>query len=115
MWQAGVRFFMKLLKQHIEWIAFTLGILALAFMDPETSGTSFCLFNFMGIEFCPGDGLGHSISYTFRADLESAFKAHLFGPFALLILIFRIIHIWKIKFLNKNLSIFNRDENGKCT
>ncbi|MDR9419685.1 DUF2752 domain-containing protein [Gracilimonas sp.] len=86
---------MKFIHKHIEWFAFAIGLILLAFMSPENAGTSFCLFDLAGIEFCPGEGLGHSISYTFRGDLSSALSAHLAGPFAVVILIGRICYIWK--------------------
>ncbi|MEX0608232.1 MAG: DUF2752 domain-containing protein [Balneolaceae bacterium] len=70
-------------------------------MDPATTGTSFCLFDLAGVSFCPGEGLGHSVAYTFRGDLSSAFQAHLAGPVAVFILTFRILHIWKKLITNK--------------
>lgn len=98
------------IKKHIEWVVFSAGLLALAFMSPENAGTSFCMFEFAGIEFCPGEGLGHSISYTFRGELNAAVEAHFFGPFAVIILSLRIIQIW-ISFY-KNKKSLKRDING---
>lgn len=86
---------MVMIKKHIEWVAFSVGLIALAFMNPEiNSGISFCLFEWAGIDFCPGKGLGHSIAYTFRGEFANAFNAHYMGPFAVFILSLRILHIW---------------------
>ncbi|MTI86622.1 MAG: DUF2752 domain-containing protein [Balneolaceae bacterium] len=91
---------MRFFNRHLEWSVFTAGLLLLALMDPTIQGTSFCFFDFIGINFCPGEGLGHSIAYTFRGEFRSAFQANFMGPFAILILGFRIIHIWKELLLN---------------
>lgn len=91
---------MQIFKKHIEWVVFSMGLVALAAMDPANAGISFCIFEQLGIDFCPGEGLGHSISYTFRAEFEAALKAHLMGPLAIIILGMRIIHNWKTLFIN---------------
>jgi hypothetical protein len=83
--------FKKLFNQHFEWAAFTVGLLLLGLMNPYVDqGTSWCLFEWMGISFCPGEGLGHSIAFIFRGDLNNAMQANMIGPFALAILLSRI-------------------------
>lgn len=74
---------------------FSAGLVLLALMSPENAGTSLCFFDWVGIDFCPGKGLGHSISYTFRGDFGAAFQAHLAGPASVIILSGRIIYLWK--------------------
>jgi hypothetical protein len=86
---------MRFLKKHLEWIVFTTGLLMLAFMNPENAGTSLCLFEWVGFEFCLGEGLGHSISYAFKGKFTAALEAHIAGPFAILILSTRIGIIWQ--------------------
>jgi hypothetical protein len=85
----------KKLKRHLEWFVFSLGLILLAVMSPDNAGTSLCLFDWVGIDFCPGEGLGHSISYTFRGNINAALESHLAGPAAVIILILRIVFIWK--------------------
>lgn len=85
---------MKFIRKHLEWFTFLSGLLLLGLMDPGTTGVSFCLFDLAGIDFCPGEGLGHSISYTFRGDFDQAMTAHFMGPSAVLILSGRILYIW---------------------
>lgn len=86
-------------KNYFEILAFSVGLLLLVFMDPSNvSGPDFCLFEQIGITFCPGDGLGHSISYTFRGQFYNAMQANLLGPFAIAILSGRIVHLIKKKF-----------------
>ncbi len=86
---------MHFIKKHIEWVVLGTGLLLLGLMNPENAGTSLCVLNWIGIPFCPGDGLGHSISYTFHGDVSAALEAHIAGPAAIVILSGRIIHIWK--------------------
>lgn len=85
----------------MEWMFWFGALGALAVMDPHSSGTSLCLFEAVGIPFCPGHGLGHSIAFTFRGEWAQAFSAHPLGPLAILILGGRIIKLW-IKAFNKS-------------
>lgn len=76
---------------HFEWMALATGLAAIALMNPyEVQGTSWCLLEWAGFPFCPGEGLGHSIAYAVRGDLANAFDAHIMGPVAILILTGRI-------------------------
>lgn len=81
-------------KKYFEVLAFGTGLILLALMNPEAvNGPSLCLFDQLGISFCPGDGLGHSISYTFRGEVHNALEANILGPFALVILSGRIFYL----------------------
>ncbi len=83
-----------LYKNYFEVTAFTLGLVLLAMMDPTTtSGPGLCLLENLGFEYCPGDGLGHSISFTFRGQLSNALQANILGPFAIIILGSRILYL----------------------
>lgn len=85
----------KFIHKHLEWMVFFSGLLLLALMNPENTSHSFCLFELAGIDFCPGEGLGHSIAYTFRGEFSQAMNAHVAGPAAVIILGFRIGQILK--------------------
>lgn len=93
---------MKFIKAHSEWLVFFIGLVLMAFMDPSTKGFSFCLLDMAGAPYCPGEGLGHSIAYFVRGDLEASLSANLFGPVAVVVLSLRILKIWKIRFFNKS-------------
>lgn len=86
---------MKFFKTHFEWMAFLLGLILMASMSPTDTGLSFCLFERVGVSFCPGEGLGHSIAYLFRGEFNEALQANLMGPVAVVILSLRIGSIWK--------------------
>lgn len=90
-----------LFKNYFEVAAFSIGLLLLAFMDPEASnGPTLCLFEQLGFPFCPGDGLGHSIAYTFRGEIYNALQSNILGPLSILIIGFRIGYLLHIKLNN---------------
>lgn len=86
----------RLFRQYFEIVAFGAGLLALALMNPETAnGPGFCLFERLGVPYCPGDGLGHSIAYLFRGEIYNALQANVLGPVTVIILTGRIAHLWR--------------------
>ena len=80
------------------------GLLFLALINnPADIHVTVCPIGNLGLDFCPGCGLGNSISYLFRGDIVNSFNSHPLGLFALIVLLTRIIHLLK----------FNRSRNGK--
>jgi len=72
------------------------GLFYLAFFtDPYQSHFTICPLSNMGIDFCPGCGLGHSITLIFRGDFIGSFHAHPLGFFTLIIISFRIFSLIK--------------------
>ena len=98
---------MKVFRRYFELAAWIIGLGLMAIMDPATnSHYSFCLFKFIGIKYCPGCGLGHSISYLFHGNLKESFNAHPLGLFAVVMIVSRIyklssLHIF-LKFKKYN-------------
>jgi len=88
---------LNLIRKNIEWSILLGGIILLAVMDPGSQERSFCLFDFIGI-FCPGEGLGRSISYIFRGMWTEAWSSNPAGYLAVPVLSFRIVYI----FLERN-------------
>jgi hypothetical protein len=81
-------------RQYFEAILWATGLLLLAFMDPGSgSESSLCLFHQLGLSFCPGCGLGHSISWFFHGNISASLQAHPFGIVAVIILLHRIYTI----------------------
>lgn len=94
--------FYKILKAkryYFEAAIWITALLLLAFMPIEGEHYSLCAFHNLGIGFCPGCGLGHSINYLFHGQFEASFYAHPFGIPAVAILCYRIFIIFK---QNKN-------------
>jgi hypothetical protein len=79
-----------------EALVWILGLtyLLLIHIPGETHFTICPLAN-LGFKFCPGCGLGNSISYLFKGDFISSFHSHPLGIFALIIITFRIFTIIK--------------------
>jgi hypothetical protein len=62
----------------------------------------------MGIDNCPGCGLGKSISMIFHGDIIGSFNTHPLGIPALLLIVKRIYQLIKNKIiLRKKLEVFN--------
>ena len=81
--------------KYLEIPVFICGLILLAMMDPGNSGTTLCLLEHLGYPYCPGEGIGHSIAYFFRGDINSSLEANFMGPFAVVILTFRIIYLFR--------------------
>jgi hypothetical protein len=75
----------------LEAVAWTAGLVALAFMNPyDDSGPSLCLLHHLGFKYCPGCGLGHSISFLLHGDWKGSLAAHPLGIVAVMVLTNRI-------------------------
>ncbi len=73
-----------------------LGMFYLIFIHiPGESHFTICPLANLGFEFCPGCGLGNSISFLFRGDLIASFQSHPLGIFAFTVIFVRIISIIK--------------------
>ena len=78
-----------------EAFVWAAGLTALALTDPAAAPLlRLCPFDhvgaWLGVRFCPGCGLGHSVAHLFRGDLRAALAAHPLGPFAVAVLLHRI-------------------------
>jgi hypothetical protein len=79
-----------------EALVWILGLAYLIFVhSPGETHFTICPLANLGFEFCPGCGLGNSISYIFKGDFVASFHSHPLGIFALLIITLRIITIIK--------------------
>jgi Protein of unknown function (DUF2752). len=94
---------MRTIFKYFELIFWVVSITALATMEPGTDPHySFCIFKFLGFHFCPGCGLGHSISYLFHGDIKSSFASHPLGIFAVIIILYRIYKLLQLHFSKLN-------------
>jgi hypothetical protein len=87
------RFWLQVGLEVFIWIA-SMVYLAFIFNPSETHFT-ICPIANLGFEFCPGCGLGRSISFLFKGDIASSFNSHPLGIFALIIILNRIITLIK--------------------
>ncbi|AMR34436.1 hypothetical protein A0256_05195 [Mucilaginibacter sp. PAMC 26640] len=69
-------------------------MVCLAFTNPANhSHFSLCPLKQIGITWCPGCGLGHSIAYFFHGDISRSFQAHWLGIPAVFIILYRIYRL----------------------
>jgi hypothetical protein len=84
-----------------EALCWLTGLLLLALLDTASnSHFTLCPLKNAGFNFCPGCGLGRSISLLFHGELVASLKTHPLGVFAVIILSFRIINLMKHYFQN---------------
>ncbi|MBT8380399.1 MAG: DUF2752 domain-containing protein [Ignavibacteria bacterium] len=75
------------------WIS---GLLYLIFINsPELSHFTICPISNLGFDFCPGCGLGNSISFLFKGNLEASIYSHPLGIIAFVVIVTRIISLIK--------------------
>lgn len=81
-------------------MALLFALLAAVMINPYIDqGVSFCLFERIGISFCPGEGLGHSIAYFARGDIYNSLESNLMGVPAIFILSYRICYLINNNFI----------------
>ncbi len=100
--------FKKLFFLHFEWLVLATGLVLLAFMDPLLQGQTLCPIERLGFSYCPGEGLGRSVSHAFRGDFKASFYSHPAGIAAILIITGRIISIF-----NRNFNINKEKQNNE--
>jgi hypothetical protein len=74
-------------REAFTWI---IGLIALAVYVPGNGHFTLCPLSRFGFDFCPGCGLGRSISLFFHGEIVQSFATHPLGIFAVIVLSFRI-------------------------
>jgi hypothetical protein len=91
--------FFRFLRFNLEAFIWLTALILLAFMNPENTQQTLCLWHHTGFDSCPGCGLGHSISAAFHGKILESFNFHPFGLFAILILVLRIVRVFSQNFI----------------
>lgn len=84
---------MRASKFPFEALIWLTGLVLLASVPPEAAHFSICPIANLGFDFCPGCGLGRSVSLLFHGRLAESFSAHPFGIFAVIVLTYRIFNL----------------------
>jgi hypothetical protein len=93
------------LRRYFELAFWILALILLAVMPPTADPHySVCLFKMLGINFCPGCGLGHSISFLFHGNIQASLSSHPLGIFAVIIILSRIFKLLQLHVFSKNLN-----------
>jgi len=79
--------------EALIWLSAIL-YLTIVRLNPEIH-FSICPLHNLGLTFCPGCGLGHSVSYFLHGEFERSIQTHWLGPIATIIIVFRIIVLIK--------------------
>jgi hypothetical protein len=101
MLQKNIRTYFSKFFELSVWIT---ALLLLAFMPPTDTHFSLCPLNALGADFCPGCGLGHSISWFFHGNIIESLKTHPLGIAAVIIILFRISKLIRRCFIYDSLS-----------
>lgn len=86
-----VRIFKLLGLESLIWIS-ALSYLAF-FNDPFQHHFTICPLSNAGFDYCPGCGLGNSISLFFNGHFVESFNSHILGIPAIIIITFRIFSL----------------------
>lgn len=88
------KIFSFLCSINLEAVIWIAGLSYLALNNPFSDHHfSICPIKNLGFSFCPGCGLGESISHLFRLEFRESFVSHPLGIIALPILVYRIIFL----------------------
>jgi len=82
----------------IEWEAlmWIFALSYLLFINPYEQQIFFlCPFHNIGIDFCPGCGIGRSISFFYHGDILHSLQTHPLGIIAFLLISIRIVSLTK--------------------
>ena len=82
----------QFIRKNFELLFWIAALIALAIADPASpSHYTLCPLKLMGITWCPGCGLGHSIAWLLHGDIKNSFHAHWIGIPALVIILYRVV------------------------
>jgi hypothetical protein len=85
----------KALNAHFELVFWLTAMLALAVSNPtQAAHFELCPLKLMGISYCPGCGLGHSISFIFHGRITDSWHAHWLGMPAIVLIFNRILFLF---------------------
>lgn len=77
---------------YLEILIWSFSLIFLAFFNPDHSGLlSICPLHHFGFAYCPGCGLGRSVSYLLHLNVAASVQAHILGIPATFIIIHRIV------------------------
>jgi hypothetical protein len=86
----------KLFRKYSELTFWIAALIALGFSNPAgASHYVLCPFRLMGFKWCPGCGIGHSIAWLLHGNIRNSLHAHWLGIPALIMIIYRIIILFK--------------------
>ena len=105
-----IGFFRLINPEALIWIT---GLIILALINVEgSSHFTVCPFNNLGIDFCPGCGLGKSIHYLLNMKIDQSLNAHPLGIFAFAVLSRRIFQLFKESIIKQKTNYKTKTEHN---
>lgn len=84
----------KWIRKNSELMAWAIALTIPFFIDPAASNHfTICLFHHLGVENCPGCGLGRSLAWLYRGDLLHSFQTHFLAIPTVILLAYRILQL----------------------
>lgn len=78
-------------QSYNEAILWTIALIVLALLPPGTNEHfTVCIPHLLGFSGCMGCGIGESVGYCLRGDIQASMHAHIVGPFAVVVIAARI-------------------------
>ena len=85
----------RIKRLPVEAVLWCCALIALALNDTAASHYSLCPLSQAGFTFCPGCGLGRSVTHLFHGEILTSFQTHPLGVFAVIVLSFRTVQLTK--------------------
>lgn len=82
-------------KLPVEWVCWVSALVLLYAGDPQTHHFTLCPLENAGIGWCPGCGLGRSITLFMHGEIGASFKLHWLGIPAFFVILHRIVSLSK--------------------
>lgn len=77
-------------KLPIELICWVTALVGLYFVNPGAHHFTLCPLQHLGVDWCPGCGLGRSISLLMHGEFKASVAMHILGIPAFLVLVHRV-------------------------
>ena len=88
------------MQRYCELTFWIVALILLATLNPSQKDSfTLCLSGLIGIDHCPGCGLGKSISFLLQGKPTASFEMHPLGIFALPVILHRIYVLAKTNFI----------------
>jgi len=86
----------RFLEDNLEAWVWTCALVWLACSDPvQGAHFTICPLRNLGLDFCPGCGLGNAVSYALHGQLAASLQHHLLGIPAIIVLGARVFTLVK--------------------
>ncbi len=76
--------------QHLELLIWVAAIAGLFFSTTENHHYTLCPLNNLGFDYCPGCGLGRSVTLALHGRIAESLQMHPFGLIAIIVIFHRI-------------------------